>query len=75
MDFSRRLLPIHAYCMRSTRDFLKMDRKGLANFELTQSGCRRAVQCRKVYEKQKNAWVWDPYFLIRYTHGITKMPI
>ena len=33
------------------------------------------ARSQKIYEKQqKNAWVWDPYFLIKYTRGITKMP-
>ena len=26
------------------------------------------------YKKKKYAWVWDPYFLLKYTLGITKMP-
>ena len=26
------------------------------------------TRCRKIYDiRKKNAWVWDPYFLIRYT--------
>ena len=34
------------------------------------------TRCRKIYEKQKkNDWVWDPYFLITYTHKNAHMKI
>ena len=33
-------------------------------------GHNNGARCRKIYEKrEKNAWVWHPYFLIRYTLG------
>ena len=50
-------------------------------FVLIRQSCRQIMysvlhtRCRKIHEKQKkNACVRDPYFLIRYTQGITKMP-
>ena len=30
---------------------------------------------RKHWNTEKNAWVWHPYFLIKYTPRITKIPI
>ena len=35
--------------------------------------CFPCTRYLKIFEIRKNAWVWDPYFLIRYTQGITKM--